>query len=282
MAFSFVAAPQSAMGGGKVQLGPELQEIQTQEVGFLSLNGDSKVQLLPSPWPTDALPPPTSSLLSVAPTKSLVAAAGPEGIIIASTDSARKAFFADAVGESNVRPFQPELQIPLPGRVSHVAFSADETVLVVAAQTGDGLAVFDVSELMQGKSQPAATIRLNGETVRALLPNPVTSELFAVITINGELLIANVKKGQLDAGPNGPVLKTGVSSASWSTRGKQLVAGLADGTAYQMTPQGEGKAEIPKPPDLEGTQHASSFESCRKFAPRLERNVILPSSLLAD
>ncbi|EEP76168.1 predicted protein [Uncinocarpus reesii 1704] len=255
MAFSFGGASQPGMGAGKVQLGAELQEIQTQEVGFLSLNGDSKVRLLPSPWPADNLPPPTSSLLSVASSKSLLAAAGPDGIVIASTDSVRKAFFADATGDSYIRPFQPELQVPLPGRISHVAFSADETALVVADQNGGGLAVYDVAALMQGKGQPAATISLNGESLRALLPNPVVSELFAAVTTNGELLIANLKENRLEIGPNGPVLKTGVSSVSWSTRGKQLVAGLADGTAYQMTPKGEGKADIPRPPDLEGNQH---------------------------
>jgi hypothetical protein len=31
-------------------------------------------------------------------------------------------------------------------------------------------------------------------------------------------------------GPGGPVLKDGVSCASWSNKGKQLIAGLADGT----------------------------------------------------
>ncbi|WEW58036.1 hypothetical protein PRK78_003503 [Emydomyces testavorans] len=267
MAFSFGGGSQSPMGSGKVQLGPELQEIQTQsidsrsvqEVGFLSLNGDSKIRLLPSPWPADALPPPTSSLLSVASTKSLLAAAGPDGIVVASTDSVRKAFFAEATGESNIRPFQPELQIPLPGRVSHVAFSADDSALVVAAQNGDGLAVYDVSALLQGTTQPAVTISLNGESLRALCPNPVAPELFAAITTNGELIVANLKTGQLEGGPNGPVLKTRVSSVSWSTKGKQLVAGLADGGAYQMTPKGEGKAEIPSPPGISGNQHVSSL-----------------------
>ncbi|KAI1907552.1 hypothetical protein LOZ12_005443 [Ophidiomyces ophidiicola] len=260
MAFSLGGASQLSMGvAGKVQLGSELQEIQTQEVGFLSLNGDSKIRLLPSPWPTDALPPPTSSLLSVASTKSLLAAAGPEGIVIASTDSVRKAFFADTTSDSNIRPFQPELQIPLPGKISHVAFSADENALVVAAQSGDGLAVYDVSALLQNNTQPRATISLRGESLRALAPNPVVSDLFAAITVNGELLVANIQTNQLEMGPSGPVLKTAVSSVSWSTKGKQLVAGLVDGNISQMTPKGETMAEIPKPPNLGNNQHVSSL-----------------------
>jgi nucleoporin NUP159 len=79
--------------------------------------------------------------------------------------------------------------------------------------------------------------------------------LFGAVTTNGELLMANLKTRSLVRGPGGPVLKAGVSCVSWSNKGKQVVAGLADGTAYQMTPEGEGKANIPRSPDIEGNQH---------------------------
>ncbi|PGH04645.1 hypothetical protein AJ80_08479 [Polytolypa hystricis UAMH7299] len=267
MAFSFSS---SAGGGGafggsssaaaqNAQLGPELQEIQTQEVGFQSIAGDAKIRLLPSPWPQDALPPPTASLLSVASSKGLLVAAGPEGLVIASTDSVRKAYSAEASGESEIRPFQPQLQIPLPQKASHVAFSADENVLVVAAADGSGLIAYDVAGLLQGNTQPALTLGMNGASLRALVPNPTIAELFAAVTTNGELLMANLKSNQLVQGPSGPVLKTGVSCVSWSTKGKQLVAGLADGSASQMTPEGEQKAQIPKPADLEDNQHVSAI-----------------------
>ncbi|EEH11478.1 conserved hypothetical protein [Histoplasma capsulatum G186AR] len=267
MAFSS-SQPSAAFGGGQastVQLGPELQEIQTQarctrdEVGFLSIAGDSKVRLFPTPWPNDSLPPPSCSLLSVASVKGLLAAAGPEGLIIASTDSVRKAYTADATGDSNIRQFQPQLQIPLPQKVSHVAFSADENVLVVAAADGSGLIAYQVVSLMQGNSQPALTIPLNGARLRALAPNPMLAELFAAVTTEGELLMANLQTSQLVQGTSGLVLKTGVSCISWSNRGKQLVAGLGNGTVCQMTPEGEMKAEIPRPPDLIEDKHVSSI-----------------------
>ncbi|PGH05181.1 hypothetical protein GX51_03080 [Blastomyces parvus] len=261
MAFSS-SQPAAGFGGsqaGNVLLGPELQEIQTQEVGFLSIAGDSKVRLLPTPWPNDALPPPTCSLLSVASVKGLLAAAGPEGLVITSTDAVRKAYTADAIGDSNIRSFQPQLQISLPQKVSHVAFSADENVLVVAAADGSGLIAYEVASLMQGNSQPAFTLALNGARLRALAPNPALAELFAAVTTDGELLMANLQTNQLVQGPAGPVLKTGVSCISWSNRGKQLVAGLGNGTISQMTPEGELKAEIPQPPGLDGDRHVSSI-----------------------
>ncbi|KAK2744432.1 hypothetical protein FQN55_006759 [Onygenales sp. PD_40] len=245
--------------GAKVQLGPELQEIQTQEVGFLSIAGDSKIRLFPTPWPSDSLPPPTSSLLSVSSAKGLLAAAGPEGLVIASTDAVRKAYTAEATSDSNIRPFQPQLQIPLPQKASHVAFSGDDNVLVVAAADGSGLIAYEVAALLQGNSQPALTLSLNGARLRALLPNPETHELFAAVTADGELLVVNLKNNEIVRGPSGPILKTGVSCVSWSNKGKQLVAGLVDGSIFQMTPVGQGKAEIPRPPDLEAGRHVSSI-----------------------
>lgn len=234
-----------------------------QEVGFLSIAGDSKIRLLPNPWPSDSLPPPTCSLLSIASTKGLLAAAGPEGIVIASTDSVRDAFSAEGSKASSIKPFTPQLTIPLPAPVSHITFSADDNVLVVAAANGSGLAAYPVSNLLQGNAQPALSLPLNGATLRALLPNPTAekAELFAAVTTNGELLMANLNNKDLVQGQNGPVLKEGVSCISWSNRGKQLAAGLADGTGYQMTPEGQGKAEIPRPPDLEDNCHGE-ISSC--------------------
>ncbi|KAF3480397.1 nucleoporin NUP42 [Arthroderma uncinatum] len=260
MAFSF-GSGQSQAGGGKVVVGPELQEVETQQIGFLSIGGNAKVRLLPTPWPEDSLPSTTSSLLSVTSVKGLLAAAGPEGIAIARTDSVRKAYASEPSGDSDIRPFQPELQIPLSARVSHLAFSADGNVLAVAVEGGDGLALFDVAGLLQGKTQPTSTLNMNGATLRALSPNPNpdTSELFAAVTNNGELLVANLKTNQLSSGPAGPVLKSGVSSVCWSNKGTQLVAGLGDGTAFQLKPDGEGQAEIPRAPEIGGDHHVSSI-----------------------
>lgn len=137
-------------------------------------------------------------------------------------------------------------------RVSQIAFSADETYLIVSAESGGGLAVYEVQSLLQGNTQTAFELATNGETLRTLLPNPTAekAELCAVVTSNGNLLMANLKDRAVNP------LKDQVSSISWSTKGKQLVAGLADGTIHQLTPEGETKAEIPKPPNV-GDYHGT-------------------------
>lgn len=152
-------------------------------------------------------------------------------------------------------------------RVSQVAFSADETFLVLSAEDGGGLAVYDVQSLMQGNTQTSFEMATNGTALRSLLPNPVEdkAELFAVVSINGELMMANLKKRQFIAGSQGQVLKGGVSSVSWSNRGTQLMAGLGDGTAYQLTPEGQGKGKIARPPALEGDQHSERESLSGKY-----------------
>ena len=144
-------------------------------------------------------------------------------------------------------------------RISQVAFSADENYLVLSAENGGGLAIYDVQALMQGNTESAFQLSTEGTPLRALVPNPTPerAELFAVVTANGQVLMANLQSRQFLSGPQGQVLKQGVSSVSWSTRGKQLIAGLADGTLYQMTPEGDNKGEIPRPPSLEGDQHGN-------------------------
>lgn len=142
-------------------------------------------------------------------------------------------------------------------KVSQVAFSADESFLVLSAENGGGLAVYDVQSLIQGATESAFQLSTNGTALRALLPNPTpeTAELFAAVSTNGQLLMANLKSREFLSGPQGQVLKEGVSCVSWSARGKQLIAGLGNGMCYQMTPEGEGKAELPQPPSLDGDQH---------------------------
>ena len=220
-----------------------------QGLGFLSIAGDAKVQLT-SKWSEP--PTETASLLAVASRKGLVAAAGPDGLTVATTDSVRKAFGVPKQGESEVRPFQPQIKLPLPLRVSQLAFTADERYLVVSAESGGGLAVYDVQELNAGASKATFELSTNGEALRAVVPNPApeAAELCAVVTNNGNLLMANFKERKLVSTPNGQFLKTQVSSVAWSNKGKQLVAGLADGSIHQMTPAGEVKGIIPKPAGL--------------------------------
>ncbi len=201
--------------------------------------------------------------MSVASHKGLVAAAGPDAVIVATTESVRKAFDGPDSGDGHVKPFQPQLKLPMPMRISQLAFSADESYLVLSAENGGGLAVYEVQALLQGNTQSAFELSTNGQALRALTPNPAPEkcELFAVVTTDGNLMMANLKERNFIQGPNGQVLKDGVSCISWSTKGKQLVAGLGNGTAYQMTPEGAGQGDIPKPPNVSDGDHGRSFIS---------------------
>lgn len=254
-------ATASASNNSQIQQGPELEEISTEALGFQAIAGETKLQLLPSPWPIDAPPPPTASLLSVASKKGLLAAAGPESVIVAETELVRQGFSTGSTASGNTRSFTPQLTLNVGMRVSQVAFSADESFLVLSAESGGGLAVYDVQSLMQGITESAFQMTTDGTALRALLPNPTPerAELFAAVSTNGQLLMANLKTREFVRGPQGPVLKDGVSCVSWSARGRQLIAGLGNGTCYQMTPEGEGKAELPQAPGLNGDQHVSSI-----------------------
>jgi len=209
----------------------------------LPLAGEAKVRLT-SPW--TSAPTDTASLLSVASRRGLVAAAGPDQIIIATTESVRKAFASAKEGDSEVRSFEPQLRIPAPTRISHLAFTADEKYLIMSAESGGGLAVYDVQSLVQGSTNSAFELPTNGESIRLLAPNPAVekAELCAVVTTNGNLCMANLNERK-----SSTPLRSQVSCLSWSARGKQLCAGMGDGTIYQITPEGQVKAEIPQPPN---------------------------------
>ncbi|KAL8943848.1 MAG: hypothetical protein Q9216_000841 [Gyalolechia sp. 2 TL-2023] len=267
MAFRFGSPGASAFSnntGGSVNtqaVGPDLEEIQTEALGFQSIAGEAKLRLLASPWPADALPPPTASLLSVASQNGLLAAAGPSSVVIAKTEAVRKAFAANDGADNGVKAFTPQLTLDIGMRISQVAFSADEKYLVLSAEHGGGLAVYDVQSLLQGNTQTAFEISTNGASLRTLLPNPTAerADLLAAVTVKGQLLMANLASRQFVNGPQGSTLKEGVSCVSWSARGRQLVAGLGDGSCYQLTPEGEGMNSIPPPPDLEVDQHVSAL-----------------------
>ena len=210
-------------------------------------------------WPADGLPPPTASLLSIASRTGLLAAAGPESVIIASTQSVRDAFSAQGLTDGHIKPFNPQLTIGVRQRVSQVAFTADERYLVISAEREGGLAIYSVESIPKGSTQIEFEISTDGVPLRAMVPNPTPekAELIAIVTTSGKLSVANLQTREFLNGKQGPILREGVSCVSWSTRGKQIVAGFGDGTCIQMTPEGESKAEIPRPNSIETHQHGN-------------------------
>lgn len=190
-----------------------------------------------------------------------MAAAGPDTIYISPTEAVRKAFDGPKNGDSEVRPFEGHVKIPMATRISHLAFTPDEQYLIMSAEQGGGLAVYETQTILQGSAQSVFEISTSGENVKTLVPNPMPelAEFCAVVTTNGNLLMANLKDKKLAAGSSGLVLRNGVTSVGWSTKGKQLVAGLAEGTIIQMTPDGTEKAVIPRPTSLVGNFQVASI-----------------------
>lgn len=229
-----------------------------QAIGFLSIAGDAKVRLT-SPW--SSLPSATASLLSIAHRKGLVAAAGPDEVIIATTETVRKAFEGPKDGDSEARKLEPQLRMPMPMRVSQIVFTADENYLVLSAEAGGGLRVYETQALLNGSTDAAFDLATNGQALRALVPNPTTekAELCAIITESGNLHMANLQQREFSN-----ALRSQVSCLSWSAKGKQLCAGLADGTVCQMTPEGEEKAQIPLPPNVTNSHGKSDLSSLNR------------------
>ena len=265
MAFTFanMAGGGQSGGGATVRDGPELQEITTDQLGFTGLHpeAETQIRLIPEPWPADALPPPSASLLSVASSRGVIAAAGPNHLVIATTASVRDALrTADEKKIEKIRPFQPQVSISKP-RLGHVAFASNDAVLVITSQDGGGLEAYQLEDLLNGQTRPAQQVSTNGAAIRALVPNPAPDSwaLFAAVTNDGDLLLADLQAGNLRNGANGPVLRSGVSCVSWSNKGKQLVAGTANGAAVQMKPDGSVVADIPKSTSIPDGYHVSGI-----------------------
>jgi nucleoporin NUP159 len=124
------------------------------------------------------------------------------------------------------------------------------------------LVVYNATSLGNENPQPQISINTNGP-LRFLAANPSSdpslSSYIALISVNGDLLVADLKAGSLLNGQSGSVFRSGVASVAWSNKGKQMVAGLVNGGCVQLDPQGVVKAEIPRPPELEGNKHGAYF-----------------------
>ncbi|KAK8089091.1 nucleoporin [Apiospora hydei] len=156
--------PAQGTGAGSVNQGPDLEVVSTETLGFLSIAGDAKVRFT-SAW--SPAPAQNASLLTIASRKGLVAAAGPDGLTIATTENVRKAFSGPKDGDSEFRSFNPELKLPVPTRICQLTFTADENYLILSAENGGGLAVYNVETLLQGSTNPAFEIPTNGGVAKS-------------------------------------------------------------------------------------------------------------------
>ncbi|KAF1977169.1 hypothetical protein BU23DRAFT_527561 [Bimuria novae-zelandiae CBS 107.79] len=235
-----------------LSMGEELDEISPEIIGFTPLSagkeGAKKLKLLPSPWPTDNVPPASATLLSVASKRRLLAAASPDKLVVTSTEKVRKAFQETAAENDIVADFTPDIVFDVP-QLRHVAFSADEDFLVASSEKKGGLVVYGVDDLLKGNTQPGNQISTNNTAIRALLPNPTPEQAhyMAVILETGRLDITDVVSGNTKS-----VHDSGVKCASWSLKGKAILAGFEDGTAaiHLVSALDQVKGKVPRPPEL--------------------------------
>lgn len=227
-----------------------------QKIGLQSVAADSCVRLFADSWPTEQPPPTSFSLLSVAQRNGLIAAAGPQGFVLCTASSIRDALNAEA--DSIIKPYKPQLEVPVRQQISHIAFTADESILLVVTQTEDGIAVYKTADLLANSPGAIYSVPLPNHRFRHFAVNPAKdfNNLAAAVTWTGELLVIDFSRG--DGEKISGVLLDNCTAVAWSRKGKQLVAGRMDGTMVQMTPQGEVKAHIPRPNDLEMNRHGES------------------------
>ncbi|KAF8438282.1 hypothetical protein BGX38DRAFT_1209791 [Terfezia claveryi] len=232
--------------------GEDAEEVETENFGFLALNGDVKVKLFPDTFPESSIPISSASLFTIASKKGVFAAAGPSTFILGTTESLRKAFTAAPAGSTKVN-YNPTLSLPLPTPISHIVFNSSEEYLILGASSG-GVAVYSTQSLGSPNNQakPLFEVGTHGLALREIKPNPsdVIAELIAVVTQNGDLRIMKLGQQAFVPGKSGEVLKTRISTVAWSQRGKQIICGLTDGSCAQLTPDGDERATIPRPPGL--------------------------------
>ncbi|KAH9861903.1 hypothetical protein IAQ61_010104 [Plenodomus lingam] len=248
-----------------IETGPEVQEVETEHLGFKVLAqgkaGPKKVKILP-PWPAHQLPNTSATLLSISSKQGLLAAAGPGTLIVTSTEGVRKAYQNQTLSETitdagDARLEQRDLDVVADFAVDtglevptlrHVAFSTDGDFLVISAEEGGGLAVFDTEKLKAGDKNPRSQIGTDKTAIRALQPNPMPelAHYYAAVLETGRLVIADVENGATNT-----IKEDGVSCVAWSTRGKAVVAGLQDGSVAILLSDGTLKGVVPRPPEVD-------------------------------
>ncbi|PWW79881.1 hypothetical protein C7212DRAFT_361051 [Tuber magnatum] len=224
-------------------------EVVLENLGFLGLNGETKVKLFAQGYDTDSVPISSASLFAIANKRGLFAAATFSNLIVGSTSSLREAF---ANTTEKIAPYNSRISLSLPTNISHVAFTADESHLVLGSSSG-GLAIYLVNDFSSAGSdlKPVFELGTDGVSLRELKPNPAVPELVAIVTSTGEVRIINIDARGFEKSSSGDaVLKKEASTVSWSPKGKQIVCGMGDGTGWQMTPGGEMKAVLPLVPGL--------------------------------
>ncbi|KAF3313337.1 hypothetical protein TWF173_006076 [Orbilia oligospora] len=237
---SSIAAPQ---GPAEVVVGDEVQESESDLIGYVALAGELRVKVFDGQYPEGDLPIHSSQLLSISQKRQLFAAGGPQGVVVARTSTLRAAFKNTATVNGNTLPFQPECIIPMSLRLSHIAFTSDGTYLLLAAQLG-GIAVYLVDDILSKGNSVQPQSQINTGPLLEMKPIPTVADAEKVCIVvgsgwgqGGSVGIVDLKTTKVHEN-----LKTGVTTVSWSPKGKQIICGGSLGGLAWIRPDG-GEAD---------------------------------------
>ncbi|WFD22614.1 hypothetical protein MEQU1_001288 [Malassezia equina] len=219
------------------------------------------------------------SLCSIASTLGLLVAATTEGLALYDLSQLHKTF---KEGERNTVPTATALHtFPTDAHVQYVAF-ADHDSRLVCALTNGRLLLWESGALRAGFSAPviAEPPEANSHLL-ALEPNPGDRSTLCLAVYGPEPSLASGGTAyimDLSQSDWSAPLCPGVTAVNWSTRGKQLVAGCQSGELVQLTPEGEVKAKIPPPPDMEAAVYVDDVQWLENHAFLVTYNTVSSSS----
>ncbi|EWC46773.1 hypothetical protein DRE_04018 [Drechslerella stenobrocha 248] len=249
-AFSRSSSIAAASVPAEVLLGDEVQESESDAIGYLALAGELKVKVFEGRYPENDLPIPSSHLLSISQKRQLFAAGGPQGVVVARTSTLRATFKNKSVTNGNILPFQPECVIPMSIRLSHVAFTSDGAYLLLGAQLG-GIAVYSVDDILSKGNgvQPQSQITTGPLLEMKPIPTVAGAEKVCILvgsgwSQGGAVGIVDVKTQQVQGN-----LKTGVTTVCWSPKGKQIICGGSGGGLAWIKPDGVEADVVPGVPN---------------------------------
>ena len=224
-------------------------------------------------------------LFSVASSKGLGAAVTTKGVVVFDLHALRKTF---TLAERNASPSAPVLStLTLPpdtGDANILTFAANESLLLVGTSHGSIL-IWDVSSLRTSPLAPRIMPPPNGlntARIHMLAPNPGDKNALCVALLNvdpssrqhGTAHIFDLCEAQWVC----TLPANHVTSACWSTRGKQLVLGLQSGELLQLTPEGEVKATLPPLPESERSLYVEDVQWLENHAFLVTYNTCPPAA----
>lgn len=227
----------------------ELEELDTDNFGFLSLQHNAYIQI--EKIFTDKTPRYNSSLLCIGNKNGYYAVGIPSGFAFGTTVSLRKSLKGNIV--KKIVEHNPLSIIHLQKKIINVSFSADEEYLIVATEENE-IMFYSTQKLFQKNNSLEPEFIFQLENIKDILPNPINSDMIAVLTFFGNLHLINFYQRSISE-----PLVNNITSFSWSQKGKQIVCGTSEGKLVQYTPDGSLKAVINKPKSLNDTYYGDFF-----------------------